>query len=302
MSILTYPKEPGPEELRDPPDTWYFPVSVTKFIGMSVFTVGMYPFYWFYRNWRFVGDRYDREVWPLVRTFFSPIFYFSLLDHIDRHHPDSGSPKSVQWILAGAYLAANVASGLPDPYWLVSMFAFVPLLPAVVAINRMNDPERSEMAANSRWRLRHVPLVLVGGLLLLLVVADATSLLPSASVIPGSELRASDIRFLRSEGLIAEGEEVVYFYADGVVSLRAHGVILSDRRLVTYWNLGSDDPYYADALFETIQEVDVTLSTAWYENTYADIILDDGSRFTVMFAPDAGADQFFDELARRRAR
>jgi hypothetical protein len=166
----------------------------------------------------------------------------------------------------------------------------------------LNDAENSAMAANSRWRLRHVPLALFGSLLLLLVVVDATGLLPSATVIPGSELRAADTRFLRSEGLIAEGEEVVYFYADGFSSIRAHGVILTDRRLVTYWNLDSDDPYRVAALFETIQDVNVTASTAWYENTYADVTLDDGSRFPLMFAPNAGADRFFEELARRRAR
>lgn len=301
MPTTPIPEDPGPEELRDPSDTRYFPVSVTKFIGMAVFTIGLYSFYWFYQNWRFVADRDDPGIWPAARTCFSPIFYFSLLDRIGRYRPEPRPPKSVRWLLGGAYLAVSVAAFLPDPYWLVSLFAFVPLLPAVIAINRLNDPESSAMAANSRWRLRHVLLVLFGGLLLLLVVVDATGLLPSASVIAGSELRAADTRFLRSEGLIAEEEEVVYFYADGFSSIRAHGVILTDRRLVTYWNLDSDDPYRADAPFGTIQGVRVTASRAWYENTYADITLDDGSRFTLMFAPGAGADRFFEELARRRA-
>ena len=280
----------------------FFPVSVTKFAGMSVFTLGIYPFYWFYKNWRFVEAR-QGDVWPIVRAFFGPIFYFSLLGRIDGYRPESRPPKEVQWIVAGAYLAANATIRLPSPYWLVSILAFVPLLPAVVAINRLNDPARSAMAANSRWRLRHVPLVLVGGLSLLLLVVSVAGVLPSASVTPGSELGVMDARFLQSEGLIEEGEEVVYFFTDGLVSRREHGVILTDRRLVTYWNLGRPDAVFAETPFEAIRSVDVTPSTVWYQNTYSEVTLTDGSRFTVGVGPDGGGDQaFLEELARRRGR
>ena len=43
-----------PEQSNTP---LYFPVSNTKLVLLSVCTLGLYEFYWFYKNWALVKER-----------------------------------------------------------------------------------------------------------------------------------------------------------------------------------------------------------------------------------------------------
>jgi hypothetical protein len=64
----------------------YDPVSLTKFIVLSLLTGGIYELYWFYKTWRFVRDRDSSTIMPFWRALFSPFRCFP-----SQSHPQSDS-------------------------------------------------------------------------------------------------------------------------------------------------------------------------------------------------------------------
>ena len=57
---------------------------------------------------------------------------------------------------------------------------------------------------------------------------------PELRPIPGDELDRSSIRLLQDLGALEDGETITFLYSGGLLSIRENGVILTDRRIVTY--------------------------------------------------------------------
>lgn len=57
-------------------------VSITKFLLLSVITLGGYLMYWSYRNWKCYRFVTEIDIWPVVRGMFWPFFIYSLLMRI----------------------------------------------------------------------------------------------------------------------------------------------------------------------------------------------------------------------------
>ena len=118
----------------------FYGVSSAKLILMSVLTFTFYNFYWFYKNFNACKKRYDDESIPILRTLFSPIFSYSLFTAITSERENADVDKKLYpGFLALIYFVLN-ASGrvLPDPFYLVSLLTFLPLLAANSAINELN--------------------------------------------------------------------------------------------------------------------------------------------------------------------
>lgn len=118
----------------------FYGVSSAKLIVMSVFTFTFYNFYWFYKNFNACKKRYDDDSIPVLRTLFSPIFSYSLFTSINSERENADVDKKLYpGFLALIYFVLN-ASGrvLPDPFFLISLLTFLPLLAANRAINELN--------------------------------------------------------------------------------------------------------------------------------------------------------------------
>lgn len=152
--------------LGAPGDSVLFPVSPRKFIVMSIVTLGCYPIYWFYKNWKWLRDKEGKKISPFWRTFFMAFFMYSLLKGISGVVKDRGvmSFYSAGWLTAG-FIAVSAASILPDPYWIVSLLAFTCLLPAVNVVVLAN-PE----GANNSFTGWNIAGIVLGSIMLLIVL------------------------------------------------------------------------------------------------------------------------------------
>ena len=110
----------------------YYPVSLSKFIVLSLLTGGIYELYWFYKNWRFVRDRDNSTIRPFWRALFSPLWCAALVLDLRKNENVNGKtiPMVLVVLLPIAYFVLTILWKLPDPYWTVSFLAFVPLVPA----------------------------------------------------------------------------------------------------------------------------------------------------------------------------
>src|SRR5688572_13560984 len=160
-------------EVLDPPRIQgpYFPVSTWKFIVLSFLSFGIYDVYWTYYQWKRIREHENEDLSPFWRAFFAPIWMFYLLPRIaesaGKHH------VPVAWngtTLALGYLVLQFSLRLPDPWWLVSLLAFVPLIPAAQAIERINRAAGATEDPNSRFSGGNWVAIILGGLFFLLAL------------------------------------------------------------------------------------------------------------------------------------
>jgi hypothetical protein len=252
-----------PDDTASAEKARYFPVSVLKFCVMSVFTLGVYQLYWFYKSWSYVRERDASDIWPFLRALFGVITYPFLLRDLNDEESRSweGGPQlaaapSVLGPWAG-YLAATLSWRIPGLLSWIGLLSFVPLLPALRRVNLLNGPDSAAYARNSRWSVRHALLVIIMAPLLGLLVARDVGLLQSDVVVSGSQLSGSARAHLQ-ETILRRGENVLYSYSAGLLSHPGGGHLLTDQRVVSYWT----DPETAElhvesATFSSIRNVAV---------------------------------------------
>lgn len=147
-------------------------VPMQKFIFLDIATFGFYSLVWMYRQWKLVREQDTKKISPLWRTVFSGLWSGSLAKNLKKIAEAKGIAVSYNYVLIWfVYLALSLAWKLPDPYWLISTFTFVPLLPMVAVMNKYYKQANPDLPERelSWWR------ILLAVLGLILVVLSAIS-------------------------------------------------------------------------------------------------------------------------------
>ena len=143
-------------------DQIFYPVKLSKFIFLSLITIGFYSYYWSYKNWRWIRDVEKNPNMPLVRSFFMIFTNFSLLlKFAEYENEDKGFPwysSSVALLLASIYLVLSILGNLSDQFeaismWLLGMglISFIALIPSAMQVNRLNSDRKDIIAKNSAY-------------------------------------------------------------------------------------------------------------------------------------------------------
>ena len=153
-----------------------FPVATHKFITLSICTFGIYELYWCYQNWKWIRSASAGNISPFWRTFFAPVWGFSLFRTIRAAAQAAGVP--VAWnsaVLAALFLILQLTALLPDPWWLISFAMFVPMIPVQQAAKRLNELhfERGAPGRNDNYSGANLATLAIGGLFLVLVLIGA---------------------------------------------------------------------------------------------------------------------------------
>jgi hypothetical protein len=146
------------------PTPAFFPVSLLKLAIMSLCTLGFYQIYWFYQNWkavqRLTGDKLNAP----IRAVFYPLTCFWLFGRIREQAEKVGVEVSFKaGALAIAVFVLNLLWRLPDPYGLVCLLGFAPLLPVQAAVNAINQKVAPGADSNSRFQAWNIAGLAVGG-------------------------------------------------------------------------------------------------------------------------------------------
>lgn len=141
----------------------FFPVGLSKLAIMTVGTWGIYEFYWFYQNWKSVRQLTGEKLNAPIRALFYPITSFSLFGRIR----EQGQRLEVAFtvkpsVLATAVLLWNGLWRLPDPYWIISLLGFVPLLYVQSAVNKINKKVAPDSHPNSRLGAWNIVALIAG--------------------------------------------------------------------------------------------------------------------------------------------
>jgi hypothetical protein len=139
-----------------------------------VCTLGFYIVYWFYKSWRQVpGRSRGSSAKAAAAAIFCPLTAYFLFREIDRFDAQTAGPARARaGVLALCFLLFGGAGRLPDPYGLLGLLAFVPLLPVAQRVNRLNAELRPPADRNTRFSLANIAGAAIGGVILLAAVAE----------------------------------------------------------------------------------------------------------------------------------
>jgi hypothetical protein len=150
---------------------YFFSPSTLKFVLMSVCTFGIYELYWFYKNWVLIKERTNQDLMPFWRAFFAPLWAYSCFKHFKIAAEDRGisAPPSIGF-LAVVYFVLHAFWRLPDPYWLISILSFAPLIPANAIALAINQNIGARNYGNSTFSTWNWVGLIGGGLLVVLAI------------------------------------------------------------------------------------------------------------------------------------
>ena len=111
-------------------------VDVNKFIILFVMSLGLYAIWWMYKSWKFFQEREQPDMIPAARAIFGIFWLYPLFERIRLFADENGYHSSYYSILLFlGFLFTNISANIPGPIGLVSIFAFVFLIPPVRALN-----------------------------------------------------------------------------------------------------------------------------------------------------------------------
>jgi hypothetical protein len=162
---------PAPDQALTFDDGRFFAVSRTKFVVMCATTYGLYLIYWFYAHWRRTKVATGSDIWPIARALFPVFFTHSLLRDVSLAAAESGvRTRFAVHASAWSFIALVLLQRLPDPYWLVSLFSFVPLIPVQQTVNDIHRRVAPRLDENASFTAANWVVIAIGAVFTALVL------------------------------------------------------------------------------------------------------------------------------------
>lgn len=144
---------------------------VWKFCTLYIFTAGIYQLPWAHKQWKFIKERENLNISAWFRSWFLPIFLYNLAQKVfalaeEQGYREKRSPFQVTLL----YWVFCVLYRLPDPLWLLSLLAFLPLLTILKAINFYWEQQQPNMPVQENFTKREIVWIGFGVILWLLVI------------------------------------------------------------------------------------------------------------------------------------
>ncbi|MEO2281414.1 DUF3857 domain-containing transglutaminase family protein [Pseudoalteromonas pernae] len=281
----------------------YFPVSAAKFYLYSVLSFNVFPFYWCYRNWRWIKERQDESMMPIARGIFGWLWFYPLFSRFYDDSEELGTRKHLpaKWvaaILAILVIAAQLSEQIGVNFAISLLLLPLPWLPLVnytAYLNRRTDA----IQYHSYWRPRQIMLVIVFLPLLLFSSAQELGLTPHEAVISGDKVWQHDKRFMIRKGLLNQNEKIIYFYSDATWNIREDGNGITENGVFSYYR--EDGELFTEhANYEDIIDIKPTFDSSESGYTLVDIERTDGTTFRlILSAVEEGDHTFVQEMKRR---
>ncbi len=139
-------------------------LAINNFIFLFLLTLGLYGVWWMYKSWKFFQEKDNLDIMPAMRAIFSIFFLYGLFERIQSFAQSKGYTKNYSSAaLFIAFVLFNLLSSLPDPMWIISILAFVFLIPPFNALNyAMLQSEEYRVIEREGFNQRQIVLVVFG--------------------------------------------------------------------------------------------------------------------------------------------
>jgi hypothetical protein len=149
---------------------YFFDVSLSKLILMSVVTFDLYLLYWFYKHWQISKAR-GHSVWPWARALFAPLFAYSLFKETAEVGREASVKVSTQpGANALAFFFLQFLWRLPDPLWLLGFTSVLALIPMQQDVRKIHASLDLDPTINDGLTWKNVVGIVLGIICILLVI------------------------------------------------------------------------------------------------------------------------------------
>jgi transglutaminase-like putative cysteine protease len=285
--------------------TAFSPISVIKFLFLSILTTGIYSIYWIYRNWLAIKVANNVSIMPVGRAIFNIIWFYPLMLQAIEHskkqfNENKVMPIYVAVLLSIAYIFLSIADFFSDVDALLYISIFltpVLFLPLLIYINKVSGSENEAYIYNSKWRITNTLTVILFAPIWLYVAATFTNYLPSSSVILEKDMLSSDLKYLYRQRVLPANETISHFYSAASFDIREDGNGFTENRVFSYWVDENSTFEFRSATYDKINNINVKQSESDLEDTIVTIVLRDESEFLLFVsAVDKGDIEFVDTL------
>jgi len=147
-------------------------ISTNNFVILFFVTFGIYGIWWMYKSWRFFQEKDNLDIMPAMRAIFAIFFLYGLFERIQAFAHSKGYTNSYNSVvLFVGFILLNLLARLPDPMWVISILAFVCLIPPFNALNfAMINAEEIRARERDGFNQRQLVLVILGLFMWFLVV------------------------------------------------------------------------------------------------------------------------------------
>ncbi|NEP57061.1 MAG: hypothetical protein F6K31_08555 [Symploca sp. SIO2G7] len=144
---------------------------IWQFCLLYIITFSFYQIPWAHKHWKFIKETEGLNITAWRRAWFLPLFLHSLCQKVlalaeQKGYRENPSPSQITFF----YWVFVVLARLPDPLWLISLLAFVPLLTVVKATNYYWRQEQPDLATRQSFTGREVVWIVFGVILWALVI------------------------------------------------------------------------------------------------------------------------------------
>lgn len=153
-----------------------FKQPISRVILLYVFTFGLYGIYWFYKTWKQIKEHTKATFSPGWRTvgLFIPFYniwrVYTLFNDIKslRLKADFIENPSPGWLTFLYFLFTFIANQLPDPWWLLGLLGFLPLLSAQGVLNEYWEKKQKDRKEKTKFSIKEIIVLIIGGIFLAL--------------------------------------------------------------------------------------------------------------------------------------
>lgn len=147
-------------------------ITLEMFIFLCFITLGIYNIWWIYKQWRFFNQKERSDILPAARAILSVFFLNYLFIRIYKYAGSKGYQATRDpFPLYIGFLIFNLLARLPDPYWIISLLAFIFLIPPFKALNYAKEnTEGLIVIEQSTFSGRQIALIIVSATLWILIL------------------------------------------------------------------------------------------------------------------------------------
>lgn len=147
-------------------------ISTNKFIILFIFSLGLYGLWWMYKAWKFFKEKDLMDIMPAARAIFSIFFAYGLFDQILAYAKENKVDKDYSsGLLFVCFIGLNLSARLPDPFSLISILGFLPLMLPHQTLNLAieNSPDYHGVEANG-FNGKQIAILIIGTLFWILIL------------------------------------------------------------------------------------------------------------------------------------
>ncbi len=147
-------------------------ISTKKFIILSIFTFGYYPFWWSSKIWRFFRQKDNLNIMPAMRASNDYIYVFSLFSTILKFAKQKGYTKSYSPFLLGiGCIFITLMAIIPFDINLFIILKLIFMIPPFKAISSaMRNSTDFRVVEQSSFNRRQKVLLFFGGFYWLMII------------------------------------------------------------------------------------------------------------------------------------